>query len=320
MDDVWPEGAVVSMGPLQVRLVGELRSTQEELWSKRTWLQPGAGIAARFQTAGAGRGGALWRSPEGGVYLSVLVGHGFPAAEADLLGEAAALAVLRTVRELLPSQKVFLKWPNDVVTWGPRRSIGKIAGVLTRTEIAGERVERAAVGIGLNVGEVVEEQPLGTPGVTAVSLEGMAGRARVPWTASRSKVLEWLVGWFGVELARAGKEPEAVRREFARELAKAPLRAKVAGVHEELRPLGAERGGALVVRRLSGKRATVALADAERLVWSIVPRKGPAKGKAKAASEPRRGAGRRAPSRSSRARTARRAPKSRQTRKSSRKR
>jgi len=319
MDDLWPEGTVVSMGQLQVRLVGELRSTQEELWSKRTWLQPGAGIAARFQTAGVGRGGAAWHSPEGGVYLSVLVGQGLPAAEADLLGAAAALAVLRTGRELLPGEKVFLKWPNDVVTWGPRRTIGKLAGVLVRTEITGERVERAAVGIGLNVRKVVEEDSLGTPGVSAVSLEGMAGRARVPWTASRTKVLEWLVGWFGVELARAGKEPDALRREFAREVGRAPLRAKVAGVHEELRPLGAERGGALIVRRLSGKRATVAASDAERLVWSIVPRKAPAKGKRKSATA-RGAAARSAPSRSNRGRSARRARQLPRRRKSSRRR
>jgi biotin-[acetyl-CoA-carboxylase] ligase BirA-like protein len=319
MDDQWPEGAVVSMGQLQVRLVGELRSTQEELWSKRTWLQPGAGIAARFQTAGVGRGGAAWRSPEGGVYLSVLVGRGLPAAEADLLGEAAALAVLRTARELLPGEKVFLKWPNDVITWGPRRTIGKLAGVLSRTEIEGERVERAAVGIGLNVRAVVEEEPLGTEGVSAASLEGMAGRARVPWTASRSKVLEWLVGWFSVELGRAAKEPDALRREFSREIAKAPLRAKVAGVHEELRPLGAERGGALVVRRLSGKRATVAVEDAERLVWSIVPRKAPASGKARG-STGRGGASRPGPARSSRGRNAPRARQSPRKRKSSRRR
>jgi biotin-(acetyl-CoA carboxylase) ligase len=315
MDDLWPEGAVVSMGPLQVRLVGELRSTQEELWSKRTWLQPGAGIAARFQTAGAGRGGAPWRSPEGGVYMSVLVGHGFPAAEADLLGEAAAIGLLRTVRELLPGEKVFLKWPNDVVTWGPRRSLGKLAGVLVRTEVANDLVERAAVGIGLNVREVVEEEPLGTPGVTAVSLEGLARRAQVPWTASRSKVLEWLVGWLGVELVRARKEPDALRREFGRELARAPLRAKVAGVREELRPLGAERGGALVVRRLTGKRATVALADAERLVWRIVPREAKARGRRATARAG--GAAPRGRARSSRGRSAPRAPRSRRTRRSS---
>jgi hypothetical protein len=57
LEDDWPEGAVVAMGPLQVRIVGAVRSTQEELWSKRTWLQPGNGIAARLQTHGAGRGG-----------------------------------------------------------------------------------------------------------------------------------------------------------------------------------------------------------------------------------------------------------------------
>ena len=137
---MWPEGSVVAMGPLQIRVVGAVRSTQDEVWSKRRWLQPGNGVAARLQSAGVGRGGKSWLSPEGGVYFSALVGHGFPSADADVLGEAAALAVVRAGRELLKGEKLFVKWPNDVVTWGPKRSLGKVAGVIVRAEIAGDRV------------------------------------------------------------------------------------------------------------------------------------------------------------------------------------
>lgn len=313
MDDYWPEGTVVAMGPVQVRLVGFVRSTQEEVWSKRTWLQPGVGVAARGQSAGVGRGGKAWLSPDGGVYMSVLVGHGFPAAEADVLGQAAALAVLRTARELLKGEKIFAKWPNDVVTWGPGRKMGKLAGVLVRTEIAGDLVERACVGIGLNVSEVVEDEDLGTPGTVAVSLEGMARRAGLDFHAPRTKVVEWLAGWFGATLARAKVAPDDVRHEFAREVAKAPLTAKVPGVREEFRPLSVERGGALVVRRRSGKRATVSTENAERLVWTIAPRPGK-----KRATSRRAGAAPGGRPRSSRARSARRAPQSQRTRKSGR--
>jgi biotin-(acetyl-CoA carboxylase) ligase len=306
------------MGPLHVRLAGEVRSTQDELWAKRRWAEEGAGIAAVSQTAGAGRGGASWISPEGGVYLSVLAGRGLPAEDADVLGEAAALAVLRAAEEFLKVDDLFLKWPNDVVTWGPSRRMGKLAGVLVRTEIESGRVAQGVVGIGVNVREGVERAALGTPGVAAMSLEGLSRRRGVAWNAPRTKVLEWVVGWFGVLLARAREDPSAVRKEFSREVARAPLRARVAGVKEELKPLGVERGGVLAVRRLSGRRATVSVPDAERLKWTILPRPkepqaprrrgdGPAPRKASA----RAGARPSARPRSSRARSARRASRSR---------
>ena len=272
MDDVWPLDGVVSMGALAVRLTGQVRSTQDELWAKRRWLQEGAGIAASSQTAGAGRGEAQWLSPEGGVYLSMLVGKGIAAADADVLGEAAALAVLRTSREILKDEPLFAKWPNDIVTWGPSRTAGKLAGVLVRTEVEGDEIVRAAVGIGLNVRAGVEKSPLAAKGVSAVSLEGLARRAKAPWTATRAKVLEWVVGWFGTLLTQARADPASVRSEFGREVSHGTLLARVTGAREQLKPLGVERGGALVVRRQSGKKATVSFEDAERLVWRMAPK------------------------------------------------
>ncbi len=273
MEDAWPVGSLVSMGPVNLRLVGAVRSTQEEVWAKRRWLPEGAGFAAASQSEGEGRGGAAWISPRGGVYFSVMAGHGLALKDADVLGQAAALAVLRAAQEFLKAEDIFLKWPNDVVTWGPGRSIGKIAGVLVRLETAGERVERAAVGIGINVRAAVEGAALPTKGAAAVSLEGLARRQGGEWTSPRTKVLEWVAGWFGAQLARARDAPSAVRDEFAREVARAPLRARVAGVRDEFRPLGVEQGGALIVRRKSGKRATVSVEDSERLEWRIAPRK-----------------------------------------------
>jgi biotin-(acetyl-CoA carboxylase) ligase len=236
--------------------------------------------------------------------MSVLVGQGLPAADGDVLGEAAALAALHAARELLPHERFFLKWPNDVVTWGKGRSIGKLAGVVTRSEVAGAEIARAAVGIGLNVASVVEDVELGPGAGSAVSLEGIARRSGTPFNAPRIKVVEWLTGWYGASLARVRESPEAVRKEFARELSRAPLHARVAGVRDEFRPLGVDRGGALVVRRRSGKRATVKLEDAERLVWAIDKRPKAAAKRAKRPTSARPRAGPSAPPRSSRARSA----------------
>ncbi|HKZ60254.1 MAG TPA: hypothetical protein VJ547_10495 [Candidatus Thermoplasmatota archaeon] len=310
MDDSWPVGAAVSMGRLTVRILGRVRSTQEDLWAKRRWAQDGLGIAASSQTAGVGRGARHWASPEGGVYVSVLAGRGMLAADSDVLGQAGALAVLRTSEEVLKGAKLHLKWPNDLVVPGRGRRFGKLAGVLVRTEAEGERLAQGLVGIGLNVRVGVEGSRMSAGVDAPASLEGLAARSGRPWNAPRMKVLEWLVGWLAIELEKARAEPEAVRREFAREIAGAPLIARVEGLKETLRPLGVERGGALVVRRASGARATVSVEDAERLVWSIRPtapaRPSTRPSRALPATARKRGASGRRP-RSSCARSARRA-------------
>lgn len=311
MEDPWPVGALVSMGRLSVRVEGEVRSTQDGLWAKRRWAQDGLGVAASSQTAGIGRGGKRWVSPEGGVYLSVLTGRGMLAKDADVLGQAAALAALRTSKEVLKGGALHLKWPNDLIVAGPGRRYGKLAGVLVRTESEGERLNWGLVGVGLNVGAGVEGASLGAGGALPISLEGLARRSKVPWNAPRLKVLEWLVGWLAIELERARADPKTLREEFAREVAKAPLQARVEGLKELLRPLGVEPGGALVVRRASGARATVSVEDAERLVWSAqlskVPGAPERKRKAKRATLPRAGASGRRP-RSKSGRSARRVP------------
>jgi BirA family biotin operon repressor/biotin-[acetyl-CoA-carboxylase] ligase len=282
------------MGPLHVSLAGQVASTQDELWAKRRWAADGTGIAASSQTAGRGRGGAVWVSPEGGIYLSILMGRGLPAADADLLGVAAALAVHRACSEFLKGDDLFVKWPNDVVTWGPGRKIGKLAGVLVRLETERDRVIQGLVGVGVNVRETVDSMALEEAEVAPVSLEGLSKRRGVEWNAPRTKVLEWVVGWCGAYLARAREDPDSLRREFAHEVAQAPLRARVPGVSDELKPLGVDAQGQLQVRRRNGDKATVSVADAERLRWKILappkagtpkaaPRKKPAKPKARGA-------------------------------------
>lgn len=268
-DDIWPEGSTVSIGPLRIRLVGEIRSTQEELWVKRRWLEEGAGVAASSQIAGQGRSGKTWLSPEGGVYLSALVGRGFSAAEADVLGQAACLAVLRSAQEFLKEDSLFVKWPNDIVARGPRGRLGKLSGVLARLEPEGTRVANAVVGVGVNVRAVLDGTTFPPPAPVPVSLEGLSKKRGVEWNASRTKVLEWVVGWWAVLLERAKEDPDRVRSEYSREVLRAPLYATVPGRREKLRPLGVRRGGALEVRRESGKRAVVSVEDSERLEWHV---------------------------------------------------
>lgn len=108
----------------------------------------GTVVIANRQTAGRGRLGRSFQSPEGGLYLSLLLRQ-----SPDLrLTPMAAEAVRRAVLEVsgLAAQ---IKWINDLVYGGK-----KLCGILT--ELCGDAI---IVGIGINC--------RGTPHEIATSLE-----------------------------------------------------------------------------------------------------------------------------------------------------
>ena len=112
----------------------------------------GTVVIALEQTRGRGRRGRRWHSPPGkGLYVSVLLRPGGPAAEAGWHAVAAALAVARTLERLgVPSLTV--KPPNDVLAGGR-----KIAGVLIEPRIGGGEIEFVVAGIGVNVRHTPED-------------------------------------------------------------------------------------------------------------------------------------------------------------------
>ena len=71
----------------------------------------GLAVIARRQTNGRGRQGRTWSSPEGGLYMSVLLRP--EAADPATLSLVAGIAVLRALRKRC--SVVALKWPNDIV-------------------------------------------------------------------------------------------------------------------------------------------------------------------------------------------------------------
>lgn len=99
--------------------------------------------AAR-QSAGRGRLGRSFASPEGGLYYSMLL-DASSEPERDLaLTPAAGLAVCRAV-ERVCGVRCGLKWPNDLLLDGK-----KLCGILTEGFAAGPR-RCLALGIGVNV-------------------------------------------------------------------------------------------------------------------------------------------------------------------------
>ena len=105
-------------------------------------------VMARRQSAGRGRLGRFFHSPEGtGLYMSLLLRPALPATDALLLTTAAAVAVCEAI-ETLSEKKAGIKWVNDVFVDGK-----KVCGILTEAglDIESGGMAWAVVGIGVNL-------------------------------------------------------------------------------------------------------------------------------------------------------------------------
>ncbi len=143
----------------------------------------GTVVVAKRQTSGRGRKGRSWASPEGGLWLSVILKPGRIDPRLVFVG---ALAVVDTLADFGISSGI--KWPNDV--WADRR---KIAGILTE----GKGSEYVVLGIGINVNNPVP----GELRESATSMLELTG-TKVPLEKVRGRLLFHLGGWYRVFLER----------------------------------------------------------------------------------------------------------------------
>ena len=104
----------------------------------------GTGFLVGEQTAGRGRRGRAWLSPQGGMYLSVVIRPGFGKRLWPLLSFVAALAARETIGNLLAAHRPMVKWPNDILV-----NDKKICGILLEGE-----ADALIVGTGINVASI----------------------------------------------------------------------------------------------------------------------------------------------------------------------
>lgn len=100
----------------------------------------GTAVLAERQTAGRGRLGRAFFSPEGGLYLSVILYPQCPPEDRVLMTPMAAVAVCRALEQVCGISPG-IKWVNDLYLGGK-----KLCGILC--EGCGDAV---IVGIGLNL-------------------------------------------------------------------------------------------------------------------------------------------------------------------------
>lgn len=125
---------------------------------------PEAGTILRTadrQTGGRGRQGKSFESPEGGLYMTLVMKTGAPLSSVVNVTSCAAVAAARALAE--QNIPCGIKWVNDIYLSG-----AKLAGILVESvnDYTAMRSEYVIIGIGVNVAKNIFPD-----GVNAVSLE-----------------------------------------------------------------------------------------------------------------------------------------------------
>jgi BirA family biotin operon repressor/biotin-[acetyl-CoA-carboxylase] ligase len=163
----------------------------------------GTVVLAEAQTAGRGRHGSEWFSPEGvNLYASILFHPRIAPRELPLFAPIASLALAEAVwLEGAPAQ---MKWPNDVIVRGR-----KLGGVLVEAPVISGRLAYVILGIGVNLNVHPAEltTALGRNAEGAVSLQEVLGH-EVDRNIFAAALLDRLEKWHHTFLTRG---PDAVR-------------------------------------------------------------------------------------------------------------
>ena len=105
-------------------------------------------VTTRSQTAGRGQRGNSWEAEPGRNLTFSLRPEGVRADEQFLVSEAVALGVADVLQSHLPTERISVKWPNDIYA-GDR----KICGILIENVVSGKGLVRSIAGIGINVNQ-----------------------------------------------------------------------------------------------------------------------------------------------------------------------
>ena len=117
-------------------------------------------VVTDFQTSGKGQGKNVWQSEDGkNLLFSIALDMSFLKAENQFfLTQMISVAMINVLRNFLPEDSLFIKWPNDIY-FDDR----KIAGILIKNEIKGMMLGTSIIGVGLNVNQTAFNVDLPNP-------------------------------------------------------------------------------------------------------------------------------------------------------------
>lgn len=200
-------------------------------------------VVAERQTAGRGRRGRNWFSPEGGsIYMSLLLRPSLALEKVSMLTLVMALAVCRAIKEVCGLETA-IKWPNDILL-----KAKKVCGILTELEMKEGRIDSLVIGVGINIGQ--REFP-GEISEMAASLQQESSKP-----VDREKLIERVMVSFEecYESFLQSTDLSLLRQEYNDRLVNRGKRVRVMGAQEEWtgEALGINAAGELLVRRKEG--------------------------------------------------------------------
>ncbi len=128
----------------------------------------GTVVIAERQTAGRGRRGRSWHSPQGGAWFSILLKPPVSINSAGCVSVLLAVAIAQSLRDWL-KLPVGVKWPNDLFL-----NHRKLGGILIELMTNLDQIEALVAGIGVNVNNSVA---LEEARVVPISLKQAVGHA-----------------------------------------------------------------------------------------------------------------------------------------------
>ncbi len=134
----------------------ECCSTNERLWNIIDSIDnheehQGAYATTDFQEAGRGQGNNHWYSSHGqniliSIYITPLQ---IPPVFQFDISRIASLLQLCFLSEFISSEKLRIKWPNDMYV-----NDRKLSGMLIENRVLGNSIRASVIGIGINVNEL----------------------------------------------------------------------------------------------------------------------------------------------------------------------
>jgi BirA family biotin operon repressor/biotin-[acetyl-CoA-carboxylase] ligase len=104
----------------------------------------GTVVIAEEQTGGVGRLGRAWVSPEGGIWITIILRPTIPIDHVFMITMVGAVAVARAIRRE-SGLGAMIKWPNDVYI-GDK----KVAGLLLELDAEADSIHYCLLGIGID--------------------------------------------------------------------------------------------------------------------------------------------------------------------------
>lgn len=234
----------------------EIGSTNS--WLKERWhdLPHGAMVVTDYQSAGKGRLGRQWSTPRRkAIAVSIFFEPSWQTAQANWLTMMAGLAAVRAIHTAskLSAQ---LKWPNDIV-FADEQGVRKVGGILLEGDFDDGRLQRAILGIGINVNLKTAELPDTATPATSLLIEGHRRVSRLALLNSLLINLE--------QLYDAAVRWESPQEAWAQQLINIGQAVEVYDRHGQVTVTGTavdtDKNGHLLVRDQQGQMHTITAGD-----------------------------------------------------------